>query len=244
LRSWTTATSGSTIPAPRNVVPQGTPLRTSLSLLLLAGLLPAAYAAPPATVTPGIDFSHEDWTLACDNTRTCRAAGYQRDDGDSEPVSILLTRLGGPDQPVTAELMLGQYDETTLPRQLRLQINDAALGKLAYDAGAGTAEFSAAQVAALLASLSRSSRVVVVGDDGKRWTVSDRGASAVLLKMDEFQGHARRIGAQGNTRRSLGTACAARPGDRAGPNRGAPSRRPGAGRFARPACGTGGVHFG
>ncbi|MGH8038068.1 MAG: DUF1176 domain-containing protein [Stenotrophomonas sp.] len=169
-------------------------MRTPLPLLLLAGLLPAASAAPPATVTPGIDFSHEDWTLACDNTRTCRAAGYQRDDGDSEPVSILLTRLGGPDQPVTAELMLGQYDETTLPRQLRLQINDTALGKLAYDAGAGTADFSAAQVAALLASLSRSSRVVVVGDDGKRWTVSDRGASAVLLKMDEFQG---RLGTPG-----------------------------------------------
>lgn len=169
-------------------------MRTPLSLLLLAALLPAAHAAPPATVTPGIDFSHEDWTLACDNTRTCRAAGYQRDDGDSEPVSILLTRLGGPDQPVTAELMLGQYDETTLPRQLRLQINDTALGKLAYDAAAGTADFSAAQVAALLASLSRSSRVVVVGDDGKRWTVSDRGASAVLLKMDEFQG---RLGTPG-----------------------------------------------
>ena len=51
-----------------------------LPLLLLAPLLPA-HAAPAAV--SGVSFTHNDWTLACDNTRTCRAAGYQRDDGDS-----------------------------------------------------------------------------------------------------------------------------------------------------------------
>ncbi len=25
----------------------------------------------------GLAFTHHDWELACDNTRTCRAAGYQ-----------------------------------------------------------------------------------------------------------------------------------------------------------------------
>ncbi|WP_313342823.1 DUF1176 domain-containing protein [Stenotrophomonas sp.] len=170
-------------------------MRQYLTLLMLAGLLPAAaHAAPTAAVAPGIDFGHEDWTVACDNTRTCRAAGYQRDDGDSEPVSILLTREGGPGQPVTATAMLGQYDETTLPQTLRLQINGTALGPLEYNAGDGTAELSAKQVAALLAALNRDSRIVLVGDDGRQWTVSDRGASAVLLKMDEFQG---RLGTPG-----------------------------------------------
>ncbi|HAI48038.1 MAG TPA: DUF1176 domain-containing protein [Stenotrophomonas sp.] len=162
-----------------------------LPLLLLAPTLPLQ--AAPATA--GVSFSHNDWTLACDNTRTCRAAGYQNDaDGDNPPVSILLTRVAGPDQPVTAELMLGQYDEVTLPRQLSLQINEAKLGALKYDAAAGTARLSSAQVSALLASLTRSSHIVLVGNDGKRWTVSDSGASAVLLKMDEFQG---RLGTPG-----------------------------------------------
>lgn len=159
-------------------------LRSLLPLLLVAPLFPAA-AAPVA----GVSFTHHDWTLACDNTRTCRAAGYQNDDeGGNEPVSILLTRQGGPGQPVQAELMLGQYDETALPKRLSLRINGTALGALKYNAAEGTADLSPAQVQALLASLARSSRIVLVGDTGKQWTVSDKGASAVLLKMDEFQG--------------------------------------------------------
>ncbi|MCF7749759.1 DUF1176 domain-containing protein [Bacillus subtilis subsp. subtilis] len=162
-----------------------------LPLLLLAPLLPAQAAAPAA----GLSFTHNDWTLACDNTRTCRAAGYQSDaDGGNAPVSILLTRLAGPDQPVKAELMLGQYDETRLPRQLSLQVNDAKPGALKYNPADGTAVLSPAQVGALLATLTGTSRIVLTGNDGKRWTVSDRGASAVLLKMDEFQG---RLGTPG-----------------------------------------------
>ena len=40
-----------------------------LPLLLLAPLLPA-HAAPAAV--SGVSFTHNDWTLACDNTRTCQ----------------------------------------------------------------------------------------------------------------------------------------------------------------------------
>jgi len=168
-------------------------LSALLPLLMLASWLPV-HAAPAAAVS-GLSFTHNDWTLACDNTRTCRAAGYQNDeDGGNAPVSILLTRLAGPDQPVKAEVMLGQYDETTLPKQLSLQINDTKLGALAYKAADGTAVLSPAQVKTLLSTLTGTSRIVLTGNDGKRWTVSDRGASAVLLKMDEFQG---RLGTPG-----------------------------------------------
>ncbi|KAF1017283.1 MAG: hypothetical protein GAK31_00545 [Stenotrophomonas maltophilia] len=156
--------------------------------VLLAVSLPAA-AAP----TSPFPFTHNDWTLACDNTRTCRAAGYQDDDGDNPPVSVLLTRKGGPGQPVSAELMLGQYDEVTLPKRLSLQINGKDLGALPLTDG--TATLSTAQTTALLASLARSSRIVAVGNDGQRSTLSDRGASAVLLKMDEFQGRLETPGA-------------------------------------------------
>ncbi|WMJ69048.1 DUF1176 domain-containing protein [Stenotrophomonas sp. 24(2023)] len=156
-------------------------MRSSLILMLLA-VAGLAQAAP----VEGIRFTHNDWTLACDNTRTCRAAGYQDEDGDNLPVSVLLTRKGGPEQKVSAQLMLGQYDETTMPARLALQINGKDLGALPLRDG--TADLSETQTRALLASLARSSRIVALGNDGRRWTVSDRGATAVLLKMDEFQG--------------------------------------------------------
>ncbi|KHL56476.1 DUF1176 domain-containing protein [Xanthomonas cannabis] len=161
--------------------------------LLAAALLlsPTFVHAAPAT---SVDFTHDDWTIACDNTRTCRAAGYQPDEGEHLPVSVLLTRKAGAGEAVTAELMLGQYDELKLPASLSLQIDQRTQGKLALDSKSGTASLSSAQVAALLAALPRSSSIVALGNDGRRWQLSDKGASAVLLKMDEFQG---RLGTRG-----------------------------------------------
>ncbi|MFO3703783.1 DUF1176 domain-containing protein [Xanthomonas codiaei] len=161
--------------------------------LLAAALLLSPTLALAAAAT-SVDFTHDDWTIACDNTRTCRAAGYQPDEGEHLPVSVLLTRKAGAGEAVTAELMLGQYDETKLPASLSLQIDQRNLGKLALDGNSGTASLSSAQVAALLAALPRSSTIVALGNDGRRWQLSDKGASAVLLKMDEFQG---RLGTRG-----------------------------------------------
>ncbi|AKN95257.1 DUF1176 domain-containing protein [Xanthomonas oryzae] len=139
-------------------------------------------------------FVRLDWTIACDNTRTCRAAGYQADEGEHLPVSVLLTRKAGAGQAVTAELMLGQYDEIKMPAALMLRIDRCDLGKLALDRSSGTAPLSDAQVTAVRAALRGSSTIVAVGNAGRRWPLSDRGASAVLLKMDEFQG---RLGTRG-----------------------------------------------
>ncbi|MDH3434307.1 MAG: DUF1176 domain-containing protein, partial [Gammaproteobacteria bacterium] len=75
-----------------------------MALLLIAPSVPSA-------PSEGLSFIHEDWQLACDNTRTCRAAGYQSDD-DELAVSVLLTRFAGPDQPVSGKIMLGQYFES------------------------------------------------------------------------------------------------------------------------------------
>lgn len=82
--------------------------------LLAAAVLLAPLAAFADPVT-GISFDHDDWTIACDDTRTCRAAGYQADEGEHLPVSVLLTRKAGARQTVTAELTLGQYDEIKMP---------------------------------------------------------------------------------------------------------------------------------
>ncbi len=126
--------------------------------------------------------------LACDNTRTCRAAGYQADEGGGLPVSVLLTREAGPRTAVTAELTLGDYDGTEPPATMRLRINGQDLGRLGTEKDVVGATLTPAQRDALLKSLTRDSQIVVVGSDKREWTISDQGAAAVLLKMDDFQG--------------------------------------------------------
>ncbi|MBK9186855.1 MAG: DUF1176 domain-containing protein [Moraxellaceae bacterium] len=41
--------------------------------------------------------------IACDNTRNCRAVGYQSDEGgENLPLALLLERAAGANQPVTS----------------------------------------------------------------------------------------------------------------------------------------------
>lgn len=168
------------------------PLTVLLPVLL--GLSAAGAAQP----LPGVSFSHHDWELACDNTRTCRAAGYHRD-GQSLGVSVLLTRRAGPHTPVSAELQLGSVDneggEMQFPARvtLTMRIDGKNLGTLLLKRDTLTTTLSESQTAALLAALSRTSRIEWVAG-GRSWRLSDRGAAAVLLKMDEFQG---RVGTPG-----------------------------------------------
>jgi hypothetical protein len=159
---------------------------------IMAFILLAVAGTTHAEAIKGLRFVHHDWTLACDNTRTCRAAGYQKEMSDNQPVSLLLTRKAGPGEKTSAKLMLGQYEEIAVPEHLRLHINGSDHGTLSVADGDWT--LSMAQTNALLAALSRNSRIVIIGSDGRHWTLSDLGAKAVLLKMDEFQG---RLGSPG-----------------------------------------------
>lgn len=152
-----------------------------------------------AVAAEGLRFSHHDWELACDNTLTCRAAGYQTD-ADEQPVSLLLTRQAGPRQAVTGQLMLGESDDLSAsfgklatPVRLVLRVNGQDLGAVPVDKVSRTGTLSAAQVLAVLTALPKTARIEWrLGD--QVWRVSDRGAAAVLLKMDEFQG---RLGTAG-----------------------------------------------
>jgi hypothetical protein len=139
---------------------------------------------------PGTGFSHNDWELACDNTMTCRAAGYNAE--DESPASILLTRKAGPTEPVRAEVKLGVDDNGKRPSgKLRIRIDGRDYGRLLVDAE--SAKLTGKQVEVLLVSLRGSSTIeIAIGDDV--WPISSNGSSAVLLKMDEFQG---RLGTPG-----------------------------------------------
>lgn len=167
-----------------------------LSLMLATFLLPlAAHAFNPN----GLSFSHIDWELACDNTGTCRAAGYYPGEGGDLAVSILLTREAGPQAPVSGQVMLGEYGENpvlaALPSKfkLTLKVNGKAFGQVAIDKASLVADLSPEQVNALLLSLPRHANIEFAGKRDT-WVVSDVGAAAVLLKMDEYQG---RVGTAG-----------------------------------------------
>jgi hypothetical protein len=156
----------------------------------------AALLMPPVvqavSPTAGLSFSHDDWEIACDNTRTCRVAGYQAGD-DLPAVSVLLTRQAGPRTPLTGEMMIGE-DESLLPAagqqatlKLAMRLNGRPLGDVVIKRDSMTGPLSASQVSALLAALPR--KAEIEWSAGKaRWALSDQGAAAVLLKMDEFQG--------------------------------------------------------
>ena len=104
--------------------------------------------------------------MACDNTRTCRAAGYQSDD-ERHAISVLLTRKAGPGQAVTGRVMLGAYDDEAShllarlpdPLLLSMSIDDAPLGTIRVAKQSQVGELSSAQVAALVASLLRRSAI-------------------------------------------------------------------------------------
>lgn len=166
------------------------------SILILAAVVAAAIDIGPAgaAAPPHVRFSHHDWELACDNTRTCRAAGYHAQEGDYAPVSVLLERRAGPGQPFAATLRLGETNEADPDlRQVTMLVDGKALGSVAIAGDAGSGRLSGVQAEALLRAVAGSGKVAWRA--GKRsWTLSGKGAAAVLLKMDEFQG---RLGTRG-----------------------------------------------
>ena len=167
------------------------------SLALVATLLSTAHAAPDAPAQ-GEAFSHADWDLVCDNTRTCRAAGYSADNS-AYPVSMLLTRPAGPHQPVTALVALGRYGDEEEQRvqavdQLQLRVNGQALGALPWLSEPQRYGLTDRQLRAVLKALPRPHARIEFTHGRTVWAVSDQGATAVLLKMDDVQG---RVGTPG-----------------------------------------------
>lgn len=173
------------------------PYRTRFVPIALLLVLAAPAALPAYAVETSFD--HEDWQLVCDNTRTCRVAGYQSDDAGM-PVSVLFTRSAGAGTAVAGRVALGDGWEDSvldaLPAQFRvaLWIDGKQHGERTLAKDALEADLTAAQTAALLKALARDTRIEFRA--GKIvWALSDRGAAAVLLKMDEFQGRIGTVGA-------------------------------------------------
>ena len=157
-------------------------------LLVFALFSPALAAAAPLQ---GFYTSYQDWDAACDNTGTCRIAGYQ-DDGEIEhPVSVLFTRKAGGNAPVIGQIAVApdftdNEPDLKLAAKSELRLNGKALGTIRFDKD-GYGKLSGAQTQALLTALRRDAKIEVISG-ANTWTLSDKGAAAAMLKLDEFQG--------------------------------------------------------
>lgn len=158
--------------------------RSFTAALLFVSTAAGAY---PRSDLPSLSFTHKDWELVCDNTRTCRAAGYHTEDDEGPNATVLLTRAAGPNQPVSVELQLADDEAHRAQTPLAMTIEGKRLGDVAIDLSTNIGKLTQAQAQALIAAALRDTKIGWKA--GKTtWTISTAGANAVLLKMDDFQG--------------------------------------------------------
>ena len=152
--------------------------------VLLLTLLPVAAMA---TSIKGIG-NYQDWDLVCDNTGTCRMAGYQ-EEGD-DPVSILFTRAAGENAAVEGKftiLPFGEADrDVQVGQDIEIWLNGKSLGKVKHISDDAPDKLTEEQTKALLSGLKKESEIrLTYGKTTLK--VSDKGAAAAMLKMDEYQ---------------------------------------------------------
>ena len=152
--------------------------------ILLLTLLPVAAMA---TSIKGIG-NYQDWDLVCDNTGTCRMAGYQ--DESSDPVSILFTRAAGENAAVEGKFTILQFGEADrdvqVGQDIEIWLNGKSLGKVKHISDDAPDKLTEEQTKALLSGLKKESEIrLTYGKTTLK--VSDKGAAAAMLKMDEFQ---------------------------------------------------------
>ena len=153
--------------------------------VLLLTLLPVAAMA---TSIKGIGENYQDWDLICDNTGTCRMAGYQ--DESSDPVSILFARAAGENATVEGKLTIlpfGEADrDVQVGQDIEIWLNGKSLGKVKHISDDAPDKLTEEQTKALLSGLKKESEIrLTYGKTTLK--VSDKGAAAAMLKMDEFQ---------------------------------------------------------
>ncbi len=157
---------------------------------MLLALCMGGTAAHAAAVT----FSHKDWDLTCDNTLTCRAAGYA-DEGEQQGSAVLLTRKAGSGEPVVNRVMLAHYSDAEWQEKSppELIIAGRTAGPLSF-LGDESWQMNEAQLTRFLTALKKD-EVISFRENDSTYLFSGAGSSAVLLKMDDVQGRINTSGA-------------------------------------------------
>ena len=154
--------------------------------VILLSLLPLTAMAAPSL--KGFEKTYQDWDLICDNLGTCRMAGYQ-EEGD-DPVSILFTRAAGENAAVEGKLTISPFGEADrdvqVGQDIEIWLNGKSLGTVKHISDENPDKLTEAQTKALLSRLKKESEIrLTYGKTTLK--VSDKGAAAAMLKMDEFQ---------------------------------------------------------
>ena len=153
--------------------------------VLLLALLPLTAMATPIQ---GFFKNYQDWDLICDNLGTCRMVGYQ-EEGD-DPVSILFTRAAGENAAVEGKLTISPFGEADrdvqVGQDIEIWLNGKSLGTVKHISDDAPDKLTEEQTKALLSGLKKESEIrLTYGKTTLK--VSDKGAAAAMLKMDEFQ---------------------------------------------------------
>ena len=164
----------------------------STALLGLSAIMTTPVLAAEGYGKPFEDwgYSKDDWQLVCDNTLTCRAAGYSSEDNFDRPATILITAVPQQMTPKVEVQFLPPLKSAD-KQDIELWLNDKFYGQLSVSSDGDVYQLNQKQTQALLKQASQNTKIEIVAVSkvgSTRWQVSDKGMSAVLLKLDEVQG--------------------------------------------------------
>ena len=152
---------------------------------LLLSLLPFTVMAAPSL--KGFEKTYQDWDLICDNTGTCNMAGYQN---GSDLVSLLFRREAGENAEVKSSLAISVNNERDKGKPVEIRLNGKLLSIVPKMADIALDKQVAAldekQTDALLTALKNNADIKFISGQFKG-KLSNEGAKAAMLKMDEFQ---------------------------------------------------------
>ncbi|MBS6670297.1 MAG: DUF1176 domain-containing protein [Haemophilus parainfluenzae] len=154
--------------------------------VILLSLLPFTVMAAPSL--KGFEKTYQDWDLICDNTGTCNMAGYQ--DG-SDLVSLLFRREAGEKAAAKSSLAISVNNEIDKGKPVEIMLNGKLLSVVPkmIDIDSNDKQIAALddkQTAALLTALKDNANIEFISGQFKG-KLSNEGAKAAMLKMDEFQ---------------------------------------------------------
>lgn len=147
---------------------------------LLFCLLAARAAGAAETAGPKpADLWTGDWLTVCDNTGSCRTAGYNAD-GAERLITLSFYREAGA-QAKVAGLWFAIYrgSDEPLPEGGSLRIDGKPLTRNEI--------LTPQEIAALLEALKRGSSITWAAEGGPVWQLSSNGALAALRFMDDYQ---------------------------------------------------------
>jgi hypothetical protein len=158
-------------------------MKTSKTFIVATiSLLSLPAMAGYGTISEGWGFVQDDWQVVCDNTQTCRAAGYASEALIDEPASILLTALPKVALPKAQIQFISEVPLDDL-KPAELWLNNKNYGvlqpnkedSLLYD-------LSAKQTQALVDHARIATKIAIRAGD-IYWQISDKGMSAVMYKV-------------------------------------------------------------